>query len=164
MPRVLFKKNLVTGMKRCPCCHQEKKCDTEYHKQRDGNISWCIPCERRRQRIYRRERRKIPEKVEAERVRGRKRYKDVVRKGIIRRKKLLILSMGGACSVCGYNKNIAALEFDHINPADKITEVSNLLTSQPKWALAVAEAEKCRLVCANCHRERTHQLDDFRLP
>lgn len=31
----------------------------------------------------------------------------------------LIESRGGKCEVCGYDKNIAALEFHHINPDEK---------------------------------------------
>lgn len=30
------------------------------------------------------------------------------------------MSLGGKCQECGYNKNIAALEFHHINPDEKI--------------------------------------------
>lgn len=29
------------------------------------------------------------------------------------------MSLGGKCQECGYNKNIAALEFHHINPDEK---------------------------------------------
>ena len=44
---------------------------------------------------------------------------DAVRK---RRKKLKIKAIeykGGKCNVCGYNKNVNALEFHHINPKTK---------------------------------------------
>lgn len=37
----------------------------------------------------------------------------------LKRKLELIESRGGKCEVCGYDKNIAALEFHHINPDEK---------------------------------------------
>ena len=35
------------------------------------------------------------------------------------RKLELIIKMGGECSKCGYKKNVAALEFHHIDPSQK---------------------------------------------
>lgn len=37
----------------------------------------------------------------------------------LRRKLKLIDYKGGKCELCGYNKNIAALEFHHLNPSLK---------------------------------------------
>jgi hypothetical protein len=84
-------------------------------------------------------------------------------------KAALVAYMGGACSICGYNKSVAALDFDHLtddgNPfpsrgsknENKQALVSKLLaaTSVESFDAAVEEAKKCVLVCANCHRERT---------
>ena len=59
---------------------------------------------------------------------------------------------GGKCSLCGYDKCMEALDFHHSNAAEKVGEVSQLLISNGYQA-ARAEAAKCALICANCHRE-----------
>ena len=68
------------------------------------------------------------------------------------RKAKLVERRGGQCIVCGYRKCIAALEFHHRDPARKAFPLSkeNLLQRGP---IVLAEAEKCDLYCANCHRE-----------
>ena len=48
-------------------------------------------------------------------------------------------------------RNIAALEFHHINPEDKIYDVKVLMTR--RWELIKEEIDKCILLCSNCHRE-----------
>ena len=69
-----------------------------------------------------------------------------------RRKQLLIDIMGGKCCLCGYNKCNTVLEFHHINPEEKLYGLSaggNCHSLEQD----LAEAKKCILVCANCHRE-----------
>jgi predicted HNH restriction endonuclease len=58
---------------------------------------------------------------------------------------------GEKCKVCGYNKCISALEFHH-NQSNKEGNVSTLLKNGSRQKL-LKEAEKCILLCANCHRE-----------
>lgn len=65
-------------------------------------------------------------------------------------KRLLIEYKGGKCEKCGYDKCIAALEFHHINPLEKEYQVSKVSNSFEKLK---KEADKCQLLCANCHRE-----------
>ena len=64
----------------------------------------------------------------------------------------LIELHGGKCSKCGYSKCEAALEFHHKDPTQKHFSVA---TSSKSWELIKEEADKCTLLCANCHRE-TH--------
>ena len=68
-----------------------------------------------------------------------------------RRKLNLIHVCGDKCNLCGYDKNISALEFHHINPATKEYEISSGVCHDLEKDLA--EIKKCILVCANCHRE-----------
>ena len=68
-----------------------------------------------------------------------------------RRKENLINLFGGKCSLCGYNKCNGALEFHHINPNEKDFQLSS--GNCHKMEDDIAEAKKCILVCANCHRE-----------
>ena len=65
---------------------------------------------------------------------------------------------GGCCAVCGYNKCIAALEFDHLVPSEKKFTVSSLRNDLAK---GLAEAGKCILLCSNHHRERHAGLLDI---
>jgi transposase len=67
-------------------------------------------------------------------------------------KQLLVEDAGGACRACGYSDCIAALQFHHIEPADKKFALS-LRGVTRSLASAQAEAKKCILLCANCHTE-----------
>lgn len=67
-------------------------------------------------------------------------------------KKKAIEYKGGKCSVCGYNKCTAALEFHHRDPSKKSFGVSAKGYTR-SWEKIKKELDKCDLVCANCHRE-----------
>lgn len=67
-------------------------------------------------------------------------------------------SHGCKCAVCGYNKCLEALEFDHINPKTKQFKLSVV---RDKWEKAEAEASNCLLLCCRCHRERHAGLLDI---
>jgi hypothetical protein len=69
------------------------------------------------------------------------------------RKMELISIKGGKCEICGYDKNIAALEFHHINPEEKELPLDSRHLSNTSTVKIMEELEKCVLVCANCHRE-----------
>jgi hypothetical protein len=55
------------------------------------------------------------------------------------------------CSVCGETDPVV-LEFDHLR--DKVREVT-VIAMLGGWADLLAEIEKCRVLCANCHRRQT---------
>lgn len=59
------------------------------------------------------------------------------------------------CSICGYNKNGAALEWHHIDPLEKDGAPAEMLKlgTVEGWNQYQKEIKKCILVCANCHRE-----------
>ena len=59
---------------------------------------------------------------------------------------------GKSCERCSYDKSEAALEFHHIDPDKKkfTLSVNNMNRS---WESIKNEADKCWLLCANCHRE-----------
>ncbi len=71
-------------------------------------------------------------------------------------KQRLVDFYGGKCVDCGYNKHLAALEFDHVRE-DKGSDLAIMLSSGAGWDALVVEANKCDLVCANCHRVRTSE-------
>lgn len=57
------------------------------------------------------------------------------------------------CQECGFNKWPECLDFDHINPRFKSFSISQELI-RSKTAL-LREIEKCRILCANCHRHHS---------
>lgn len=67
-------------------------------------------------------------------------------------KRVLVEEAGGACRICGYSRCIAALEFHHLDPAEKSFALSHRGVAR-SLAKARAEASKCVLLCANCHVE-----------
>lgn len=72
------------------------------------------------------------------------------------RKKILVTSLGGKCEICGYNKNLAALCFHHKDPSDKSIELDMRALSNNSWETICQEANKCKLLCHNCHMEEHH--------
>jgi len=65
---------------------------------------------------------------------------------------------GGKCSICGYNKSIWALQFHHNDPSEKEFSLSSEGGSC-SWESFWEEAQKCILVCSNCHAELHEQLN-----
>ena len=74
-------------------------------------------------------------------------------------KQKLVELKGGGCSKCGYNKCIYALDFHHINPETKSFPLSQRELGNHSEEKIYQEAEKCVLLCANCHREEHHQAE-----
>lgn len=72
------------------------------------------------------------------------------------RRDTLIAEAGGGCRVCGYKRSVSALTFHHREPAAKSFTVSM------KWGSPLevlrAEAQKCDLLCLNCHAEEHERL------
>lgn len=69
-------------------------------------------------------------------------------------KKLELIELfGGKCEKCGYDKNIAAFDFHHVNPYDKNFEIKIQNIKSKSEDEILEEALKCMLLCANCHRE-----------
>ena len=57
------------------------------------------------------------------------------------------------CSHCGYNKYAVALDFHHVDRADKFQNVSSYWrTSMKQFKKIREEWKKCIVLCANCHR------------
>ena len=79
---------------------------------------------------------------------------------MIRRKAVkhtLVQEHGGKCEKCGYNKCEAALQFHHLDPTKKEFGLSVRGLNRDIDILR-KEAEKCILLCANCHAEEHERL------
>jgi hypothetical protein len=68
------------------------------------------------------------------------------------RRRMLVEEAGGRCVLCGYSRFHAALQFHHVDPAAKSFALSREGVTR-SLARARAEAQKCVLLCANCHAE-----------
>jgi hypothetical protein len=59
------------------------------------------------------------------------------------------------CADCGNRFPPVCMDFDHRPGEVKLFNIGRNMHSR-KWAETLAEIDKCDLVCANCHRIRTH--------
>jgi predicted nucleic acid-binding Zn ribbon protein len=75
-------------------------------------------------------------------------------------KKDLVEYKGGKCEKCGYNKCVAAMDFHHKDPKEKDFGLSGNGNTQ-SWEKLKKEADKCLLLCANCHRELHEELNGY---
>ena len=73
-------------------------------------------------------------------------------------KKEAIRRKGSKCEICGYNKCTAALNFHHLDASQKEFSLaqSGVIHS---WTEFWNEAQKCQLLCANCHAE-VHNMEE----
>jgi DNA-binding protein Fis len=76
-------------------------------------------------------------------------------------KKDLVEYKGGKCERCGYNKCVAAMDFHHKDPSQKDFALSKNGHTR-SWVSLKQEADKCELVCSNCHREIHEELNGYK--
>ena len=69
------------------------------------------------------------------------------------KKKLSEIKKLSGCVDCGITNHIV-LDFDHLR--DKKYNISRMIHDGFSWAAIKKEISKCEVVCANCHRVRTH--------
>ncbi len=56
------------------------------------------------------------------------------------------------CSICGYKKNPASLDFHHIR--DKKYIIAKMVSSGYSLKMIKSEIRKCIVLCVNCHRKQ----------
>ena len=129
---------MCKGLNRSRKAIQHKATRIDIHRPR-------FPCDKPRNRKPR----KVIDKEYYERNKEEiyKRKQDRIFKCKKEFKKLL----GGKCSICNYNKCLAALEFHH-NSGEKEGHVSWIIKNFSRKK-GLKEIKKCILLCANCHRE-----------
>ena len=67
-------------------------------------------------------------------------------------KRVLVAEAGGRCAGCGYDRCVAALHFHHLDPGRKAFQLGGGGAVRSLSRLR-SEAQKCVLLCANCHAE-----------
>lgn len=60
------------------------------------------------------------------------------------------------CMDCDQTYPAYMMDFDHRPGEEKVTNIANLVGKGASLERIKEEIDKCDLVCANCHRERTH--------
>jgi hypothetical protein len=137
----------IALIKRCCMCKIVKPL-TEFNRhgqRRDGLQPHCRDCNRARSRRYYAENRDKHLVVVRARIRRIRRENQT---------RMLAYLREHPCVDCGED-DVVVLEFDHLR--DKRMGVGLLLRRGVSWETIVAEIAKCEVVCANCHRRRTHQ-------
>jgi hypothetical protein len=115
-------------MKTCVKCN-ESKSESEFYLKRGKPNSWCKKCTNSSSAIRISEWRK-------------------------RTKQKLLDHFGGMCKDCNESYPPFMMDFDHRDSAEKEFAISQ--SSVANWEKILGEAAKCDLVCANCHRMRSH--------
>lgn len=131
-------------MKTCVCCKVEKLL-SEFNKnksRKDGLQGRCKECDRTRSNNRYKS---IPSEREKARIRGKK-NKDLNRKFVYE------YFSQSQCVKCGETDPVV-LEFDHVEPTEKLKAVSQLVCYSRKTL--EEEIKKCQVLCANCHRRKT---------
>ena len=67
------------------------------------------------------------------------------------------------CADCGRRWPPVAMDLDHVR-GDKVRNVAGLVGGAYRIELIRIELEKCEVVCACCHRVRTHMRGENRAP
>lgn len=126
--------------KRCGSCKRRKSL-TSFHRKGDGHRDRCKWCAAEYHR-------KHYEANKAQYIANAKKNRKSFKAEMDTFKDL-------PCSDCGNKYPPWVMDWDHRDGETKLSNVSRL--GATKWRKAVIEEiAKCDLVCANCHRQRTH--------
>ena len=69
----------------------------------------------------------------------------------------------GGCSNCGFfnEELLSYLEFDHLNPKEKILPIATMIIQGYTLEQIIEECKKCRLICRMCHKIHTSKQIDM---
>lgn len=66
------------------------------------------------------------------------------------------------CNICGYKKIPQALQFDHQVKSKKRMAIAAMVGRAYSIETIKKEIRKCKILCANCHSEKTYLNNDWR--
>lgn len=129
-------------MKKCNQCGDQKPF-SEFNKKGNGYQHNCRKCQREWYKNY-----YTNSPTEKERLFAKNKELKIFNRKMVQELKEI------PCMDCGVSYPYYVMDFDHRDPNTKNREVALMLT----WSTAtlLQEIEKCDIVCANCHRIRTH--------
>jgi hypothetical protein len=137
-------------MKICSKCKEEKSL-SEYHNKRlnSGNMGlqpWCKEC-------YRKHHRDKWSTLDNSENRIKKGINQKIRRDRNRQFVWDYLK-SRHCEQCS-ESNPILLEFDHIDPKEKLMTVSKVVGQTLSISRILSEIAKCRILCVKCHRLHT---------
>lgn len=134
------------GHRHCFTCGTTKPLSEFFRQNREGrpqtHAHWCKGC----QKAYYQQ-----PKWKAFFIKRQREMRNAKRDAMMARK------VAEGCADCGEN-HPACLEYHHIDPTQKVTEISKLIASNASMKRIETEAAKCEVLCSNCHRKR-HYMD-----
>lgn len=65
---------------------------------------------------------------------------------------LRALKQSAFCARCGFSGHPEALDFHHVNGADKDFSIGEAIVKTQSIKRLQKEIAKCEVLCANCHR------------
>lgn len=137
-------------LKKCPKCKQEKKLTEFYQRKKHRSGEYyekCKECMKNRGRAYYFQNR---ERQYALALVRKKRYQE-------ERRKWLEIIKNKPCVDCDKIYPPWVMDFDHRDGEIKIRSISWMaFHDTSNFEKIKEEMKKCDLVCANCHRQRTH--------
>ena len=132
---------------------------SEFHRSRTGQFSYCGDCRRAYDRRY------YAERGRPARLARTRAWR------IAARAWMDTLKEGRACLDCGGIFPPCVMHWDHLPGHFKTAEISSMVSSRSR-EIVLDELAKCELVCANCHVMRTvvrarrrisEEIGDYRL-
>ena len=136
--------------KQCKKCGQRRLIKF-FNKGLRGTHAWCQTC----QRQYDSNRwATLPKDEKAAAI-----QKKILRQEETRR--VIEQHKSKPCKDCGYSFPPYVMDFDHREPESKEFDISSAFQRKMSLERILDEIAKCDLVCANCHRIRTHK-DTYR--
>jgi len=139
----------MTSSKICTKCKIEKQ-SNEFRIRKDGKCqylnSWCRPCEREKYKNWR----KNNKETAAKSTKNNK-----------QKKKAIIAKLKNVpCADCGIQYAAHIMQFDHLpERGEKQFNISQDYSLNLERILN--EIDKCEVVCANCHADRTFKRNQL---
>ena len=127
--------------RQCSRCRQAKPFADFGRRRRGGFQPYCRPC----QAAYHREH--YQKNTAA--------YMAAAKRRMQRMKEIVRAAKDQPCADCGRRYPYYVMDLDHREGEEKTANVNRLVWDSERTLRA--EIAKCDVVCANCHRERTHQ-------
>ena len=81
---------------------------------------------------------------------------------MLRVRAFVITAKSKPCADCGIQYPCYVMDFDHVR-GTKLDGISRMVSMVYTEEKLQEEIDKCDVVCANCHRERTHRRSCARL-
>jgi hypothetical protein len=79
---------------------------------------------------------------------------------IMRRNFIQKIKSEHSCQVCEYNKCTRALDFHHLNPSEKVFDITRAISMNINFKNILIEINKCLILCCRCHREVEEGITD----